>query len=61
MRNYTKPANRMLITYNHDLRYWTIVKYENRVQTYVRRAIHFWFVAEHVAKWQGKIYWRYVR
>lgn len=61
MRQYTKPANRMLITYNQTYKYWTIVKYVNRQQVYVRRAIHFWFVADHVAEFHGKIYWRYVQ
>jgi len=61
-RNYSKPADRMLVTFNHQYQYWTIVIYKNRVQTYVRRAIHFWFVAERVLEFNdGPVYWRYVK
>lgn len=61
-RHYTKPPTRMLVTWNRTYDYWTIVIFVNRSQTYVRRAIHFWFVAERVAEFKdGPVYWRTVQ
>jgi hypothetical protein len=58
MRRRTKPLERLCVTWQGHYKYFTIAKYRDGIQVYVRRGCDLKFVLDHVREWSDAIFWR---